>query len=174
MLKNKIFLEVEKQFEFLAEKLNNKYENSDFDIEKNENLKSYDGFIAFVDGYITISSDITTLNLIHSGLYPSYIEPYIEDTEQQASEYEKENSDIEDAFYEYLEEDYFIVEVNFYYYEDGTIYFDYVIKDYYNKVLYKIDQENIDKNCITENIIPNEKNYKNIIKKAIEKIEKFI
>ena len=184
MLKEKIYSLVSEKFEDLKEVFNERFENFEGNIEIVENLESRDGFIPFVDGFICLSSFICTSDLISSGNFPSYLADYCNNLENLAYDYSIEQTEDQDErddyYYNYLGDDYFFVEVNFYWYDknghgDGQdkIYFDYSIKGEYGKVLYKVNQKAIDEACVTDEIIDNN-NYKEVIEKAIDKIVNFI
>lgn len=186
MLKDKIFNLVNEKFENeLKEKLQNTFECFESNIEQNKNVQSYDGFIAFVDGCICLSSPICTSSLITSGMYPSYLGEYVNHISNLAHEYSLEDSDdnqeiIDDKYFDYIQDDYFYIEVNFYWYDkDGKghgqnkAYFDYSIKDEYGKTLYKVDQKAIDEACVSESNIY-EGNYEQFVNDSINKIIEFI
>lgn len=186
MLKDKIFTLVQEKFENeLKEKLENTFENFEQNLEVNKKVESRDGFISFVDGNICLSSFISSSTLICSGSTPKYLESYINHIEKLAHEYASENSDnneeIEgELYYDYISDDYFFVECNFYFYDKNEkgkgidkIYFDYSIKDEYGKVLYLVNQKSIDEICVTDTEV-NEENYIEVITNAIEKIIKFV
>lgn len=180
MLKEKIFNLVNEKFKDLQEDLKNRFENFEGNIEINKNLQGRDGFIPFVDGFICLSSLIFTNDLISTGSRPSYLENYCNYIDNLAIEFEKDNSENENAYWEYLSDNYFYIEVNFYWYDkDGKghgldkIYFDYSIKNEYGRTLCKVNQKAIDDACITDEVI-DESNYIEVIEKAIDKIVKFI
>ena len=186
MLKDKIFDLVKRKFEdILKEELEERFENFEGKIEINKNLEARDGFIPFVDGFICLSAVINSSYLITSGNAPSYLEKYINNIDNLAFEYSNENAEntqeIKDEIYfDYISDDYFYVECNFYWYDkngegDGVdkIYFDYSIKDEYGKILYLVDIKAIDEICVTD-LEVDEENYIEVIEKAIEKIKRFI
>ena len=184
MLKEKIFNLVNEKFEGLQDTLKDRFENFEGNIEINKNLHGRDGFIPFVDGFICLSSFIYTSDLISSGNFPNYLNDYCNNLESLAYEYSIEQSEDlderDEIYYNYLSDDFFYIEVNFYWYDkDGKghgqdkIYFDYSIKNEYGKTLCKVDQKGIDDSCITDEII-DDTNYIEVIEKAINKIVKFI
>jgi len=186
MLKDKIFGLVKEKFENeLKEEIQNRFEAFEVNIEENKNVKSYDGFIAFVDGFICLSSVINSDMLISSGSTPKYLDAYINHIEKLAIEYSEENAEDtqeikDDKYQDYLCDDYFIVEVNFYWYDKNghgkgknSLYFDYSIKNEYGKELYLVDQKAIDEICVTD-IEVNEENYIEVVTSAIEKIIKAV
>jgi hypothetical protein len=186
MLKNKIFDLVKEKFEdVLREEINNRFEVFEVGLEENRNLQGYDGFIPFVDGFVCLSSVINSSYLIISGNAPNYLEKYINYVNNSAIEYSNENAEDneelkDDIYMDYILDDCFYVECNFYFYDkdgkgDGinSLYFDYSIKDEYGKSLYLVDIKAIDEVCITNSEV-SENNYIEIINNAVEKIKKFI
>ena len=186
MLKDKIFDLVKEKFEdVLKDEINNRFEPFEVNLEENRNLQGRDGFIPFVDGFICLSSVINSSDLIISRNTPSYLEKYINHIDnlaiECANEEARDNEELKDGIYfDYISDDYFYVEVNFYWYDKSgkghgqdKIYFDYSIKNEYGKELYLVDIKAIDEICVTDSEV-NEGNYIEIVEKAIEKIKKFI
>ena len=181
MLKDKIFNLVQEKFENeLKEELEKRFENFEQNLEVNKNVESRDGFISFVDGNICLNSFISSDLLISSGNIPSYLKEYINNLDKLATEYMEENSEIEDSYYDYISDDYFFVECNFYWYDKDSkghgvdkVYFDYSIKDEYGKLLYKVNHKELDEICITDTEV-NEENYIEVVTSAIDKIIKAV
>jgi hypothetical protein len=185
MLKDKIFSLVQEKFENeMNETLKGRFENFEANLEMNKNVQSCDGFIAFVDGFICLSSLIYTDSLINSGNTPKYLQAYINRIDELAREHAEENGEDEeerdDIYYNYIAEDVFYLEINFYFYDkDGhgkgkdKVYFDYSIKNEYGKLLNLVNHKELDEICATDTEI-NKENYMEVVTKAIEKIINFV
>lgn len=186
MLKDKIFNLVKEKFkDILKDEINNRFEAFEVNLEEDKNVQGRDGFIPFVDGFICLSAVINSSYLISSGNTPKYLNAYINHIDNLAIEYSKEqagdNKELRDDIYmDYISDDYFYVECNFYFYDKNgkgngqdKIYFDYSIKNEYGKTLYLVDIKAIDNICVTDTDV-NEGNYIEIVNSAIEKIKSFI
>ena len=126
MLKDKIFDLVKEKFEdILKDEINNRFEPFEINLEEDRDVQGRDGFIPFVNGFMCLSAVINSSDLISSGNTPDYLKKYINHIDNMATEYANEeagdNEEIKDEIYfDYISDDYFYVECNFYWYDkDG-------------------------------------------------------
>lgn len=148
MIPTKIRDKVFKRLETIKEEFEQQYDclfdKDDFITETTG--ESYDGFWSFTDGTMTLNIDLYTWNMFGSGLYPKYLQKYIDHIEQLAHEFAIEyNDDIdsqeyENAYDEYIQDDYITLQFRFIWYDKNNhgngknkIYCDCFLVDEYNR-----------------------------------------
>ena len=169
----------------VADNVVDKYEGY-VDEVHNVESKSRDGFMSFTDGGVYVHVDIMPPYLIGSGDYPSYMENYIDQLEQEATEFADDDfgertEENEDEYYEVYDSWFEDMDVSFYfqilYYDaenegegENRLYGSVDLVNEYGRSVSEESSKFLDK--ATTEIVINDMNDMNEVEKAVSRIIK--